>query len=452
MVNFIKKHVCNLHLYIIYIMIALIPITFIFNQVSFYLRFHIFLKYYKLYYFLLPLEFLIYVYGLYKRKWKLDIFDYLIIILGVLGFISTVYAIDINMAIFGRKSRDEGLIQILTYYLIFLNSRNIVDKSKIINIINLLIIVGLLQTCYSILQVFVRGRYIYVFREVVNYRASGFIGHPNILGSYIVLTLLLSIGMYLLYNENKIMYLFSSIMLYVNLILTESTGPFYSFIFGLFFLFIFLLKKKCISWKKIVGITVTCVALLFIVSGANEYVTRNVFLEEFKDGFSIKSDINDNFNLLKRIAFAKKSNNGDKVDEKTLIAEIDEQGCYRLWIWRRSLKLVPKYWLHGTGIDNFGSAFKTVDDRNVAFFDKAHNEYLQILITEGLPTLLVYLLLLFLVFKTGVKSKNSLTWILLFSFVGYSVQIFMNISMYLVAPLYYLIMGLLLGCETIKSD
>ena len=70
MVNFIKKHVCNLHLYIIYIMIALIPITFIFNQVSFYLRFQIFLKYYKLYYFLLPLEFLIYVYGLYKRSRK----------------------------------------------------------------------------------------------------------------------------------------------------------------------------------------------------------------------------------------------------------------------------------------------------------------------------------------------------------------------------------------------
>jgi hypothetical protein len=50
----------------------------------------------------------------------------------------------------------------------------------------------------------------------------------------------------------------------------------------------------------------------------------------------------------------------------------------------QSIKLIPKYAIHGVGIDNFafiqdGKAIKN----GSGYFDKAHNEYLQILITMG---------------------------------------------------------------------
>ena len=125
-----------------------------------------------------------------------------------------------------------------------------------------------------------------------------------------------------------------------------------------------------------------------------------------------------------------------------------------MWIWKRSLQIIPKNILTGAGIDNFGYAFLRVDDRRIAYVDKAHNEYLQLLITQGVFALITHLLLLILVFRKGIKSKEPLVWILMFSFVGFAVQAFMNISVYNVTPFYYIVMGLLVGYskEEIKEN
>ena len=79
-------------------------------------------------------------------------------------------------------------------------------------------------------------------------------------------------------------------------------------------------------------------------------------------------------------------------------AQLKEFGSNRGWLWSRSVKLIPKYILTGAGIDNFGPAFLEVDDRKTAYFDKAHNEYLQLLITQGGLALVTYLAFLVLVF------------------------------------------------------
>ena len=114
-------------------------------------------------------------------------------------------------------------------------------------------------------------------------------------------------------------------------------------------------------------------------------------------------------------------------------------------IWQNSLKLVPKYLFFGCGPDNFGYAYVKSYPWGSVYYDKAHNEYLQTLVTQGIFVFITYLTLLGIIFFKGLKCKDNLTIVLLISFVGYSVQAFLNISVTTVAPFYFIIMGLLVN-------
>ena len=70
---------------------------------------------------------------------------------------------------------------------------------------------------------------------------------------------------------------------------------------------------------------------------------------------------------------------------------------------------------------------------------------MQLLITQGIFALITYLGLLVLIFIRGLKSKEPLSWVLLFAFIGYVGQAFTNISVYNVAPFFFIAAGLLVG-------
>ena len=130
----------------------------------------------------------------------------------------------------------------------------------------------------------------------------------------------------------------------------------------------------------------------------------------------------------------------------------DNYGTKRMYIWKSTLKVVPKYILHGVGIDNFVYAFdgkiltrKYMKNGKVQYrvYDKAHNEYLQILITEGIFALIFYLLFYgFIVFygiKNSVLTKKVF---LILPIIGYLIQAFFNISVIEVAPIFFISLGL----------
>ena len=84
--------------------------------------------------------------------------------------------------------------------------------------------------------------------------------------------------------------------------------------------------------------------------------------------------------------------------------------------------------------------------------DKAHNEYLQIAITIGTPALLVYLLLLFKVYRRAVqalkvanKQQKLIIFTLLAVITGYLVQAIFNISVVSVAPILWMLLGIVFG-------
>ena len=127
----------------------------------------------------------------------------------------------------------------------------------------------------------------------------------------------------------------------------------------------------------------------------------------------------------------------------------EEIGSGRLVIWENSLPLVKKYWLVGCGLDNFKDVYP---NSGTMAFDKAHNVYLQMAITNGIPALITFLILLFIAFIKGIRFKNNFFTPIYMAFIGYSIQAFFNISVIDVAPYYYIILGLIFSKYTNENE
>ena len=122
----------------------------------------------------------------------------------------------------------------------------------------------------------------------------------------------------------------------------------------------------------------------------------------------------------------------------------ESTGNYRIYIWKESLKKFPQYYKTGIGIDNFGflndgTYFCSPEE----CFDKAHNEYIQILLTEGLLTLIVYLsfITMILLRYRKAKRKNAHSAGLVYATITYLIQAIFNISVIQVAPILYMYLG-----------
>ncbi len=128
----------------------------------------------------------------------------------------------------------------------------------------------------------------------------------------------------------------------------------------------------------------------------------------------------------------------------------DSFGSGRIGIWRQLLSYVPEQWLLGSGPDTVGllGLVPFVGENGggeqvVRAIDVAHNEYLQILICQGVFALAAWLGLLLSLGTGWLRSRNAAGKILGCGVLGYAMQAFFGISMCITAPLFWLALGLL---------
>ena len=124
----------------------------------------------------------------------------------------------------------------------------------------------------------------------------------------------------------------------------------------------------------------------------------------------------------------------------------DTFGSARLHIWKNALKVFPNRPIIGSGPDTFINAFPEAEQgRYGQTYENAHNEYIQILICQGIAGLLCYLVFLISVFyKSVVKAfKNPILMAVLIAFVGYCVQAFFNLSLPITSQLLWVFAGFL---------
>lgn len=373
-------------------------------------------------YTLLPMLFVIYIYGLIKKEFKITYTDILVYILAILGIISTIFAIDVKKSIFGEAIRYEGLLALFYYYLLFLNVKNIRCEKYKKNIIKVLIITSIVTFIYSILQVYTDLPQIMHFTNP--YMAIGTNGNPNFYGSYMVMVSLIPIVLYLINGERK--YFFLSIIFFMGLCLANSSGPFLGFLLA--YMFFFLVFFKRIKKKRFILLTLILIGMFFTVDKTVVYMHEFKFNNTISADYNIKKDMSNSFKIIGNTLLTGKS-----LKEQNL-------GSGRLSIWTNTIPAVKKYFLFGCGIDNFALVYP---QDGYLIFDKAHNVYLQMLVTNGIYALVAYCAICLNVFLIGFKFKRPIAIALFIAFVGYSIQAFANISVIDVAPIFYIILGLL---------
>ena len=340
-----------------------------------------------------------------RKKMKLQRLDFLLIIYILLCIISTIFAYDRNMAVFGAINRYEGLLSII-YYITIIIIASFIDKEKINSIINIIIGIGIFETGMGFIQL-CKG----------NQHISGFISNANFYATYINMCLWCSIYS-IFHNKSKLYYLL--IILYtMALMISNTLSCILSSLIGIGLLLLINIKEKKLGKSFIViGIFIAIIALLS-------------FFNVNKIGTKIMSFGKDTAQITK-----------GNINEK--------MGTGRIDIWKKTIPFIPKYLIHGIGIDNYyylddGSPIyypvfykntKVVRDKLI--YDKAHNDYLQILITKGIFALIVYLSIIAILLFQSFKYDKYYFLIIL----TYLIQIFFNISVIEVAPIFYILLGL----------
>ena len=360
-----------------------------------------------------------------KDKINMSLFIYLILL------IASVYTAENKaFAIIGVPGRWEGLVTIMLYIFLFIVARLYLTPDE--RLFKIILFTAIIVSIYGILQTmgiepFPRD----ILRENWGSRAFSTMGNPNFLGSYIVLIIPISIYFYII-NKN-ITGLTAYIILFYCLLCTNTRGAWLGTIasilaFAAIHYIYFRYSKE--EFNRYIILFVITVLLLALYN----FNTDGAFIDRF---LSISRDANEFLA------------DGDRSDYT---------GAHRGFIWKRVVELIKARPLTGYGLENLGEAFKKYYTKDMIEFwgevrypDKAHNEYLHIAVTTGIPSLLIYSTMCFLIILKGLtRLKNCKIMLLILSSVmGYMTAAFFNISVVSVAYVYWSFLGLLAGNNNI---
>jgi O-antigen ligase len=356
---------------------------------------------------------------------KIRLIEALAFLYLILLIISTVLSIDVNRSIIGAPWRYEGIISLINYIVIFFVIANFYRFKRIH-----LIFIGISAAIISIHSILYYFNIHIIPLSIASIRgkagAMSLVGNQNFLGSYITLILPLFIYIFIKLGSKSAFILDG--LLFAALICSLTRSGYVAFAFYFTFFIIYFLRKKKYTKRLIV----LSISFIFIFGLLNITQSNNLLYRIL----SIKNDT---------VSFVK---NG-----------ADNAGSNRSFIWKNGITLVPKYALHGSGPDTFDIPFMenfSEDAKRVfkgnTIVDKAHNEYLQIAVTLGIPALLTYLAFIGIILLRSVKLSKSRSFLipLNIAFISYLIQAFFNISVVSVAPLYWALLGVI--CSYLKND
>ncbi len=126
----------------------------------------------------------------------------------------------------------------------------------------------------------------------------------------------------------------------------------------------------------------------------------------------------------------------------------DDFGTYRIFLWKRTITLIPEFPIIGSGPDTFAIRFMAKYTSDLAAVgpvtlnDTAANVYLTMLINIGIVGLINYLSFVFFQIKYGIKKMNSYSSVLLIAIICYLLQDFFNLWLVIVTPIFWLLLAL----------
>ncbi|MCF8002494.1 MAG: O-antigen ligase family protein [Halanaerobiales bacterium] len=370
-----------------------------------------------------------------KNKIKTDLNNISIFLFLTFTILSTIFSKYYYQSIYGRPFRWEGLITYISYVLIFITAGYFIKKLRHLKkIIKYLFISGSLISIYGLIQFYGLD---FIKRDPLRVnmsRSFSTLGNPNFAASYIAIILSLSLVLYVFSEKKNKLYKygFFSSLFFAFLIATSTRSALVGFLVSTVIFITLFHKYLRNNFKKIIIIILIFITIFGIMDSGQQYYYSRRVLSLFTDVQTLATS-----------------------EDET---EIEKIGSKRFVIYKFSIPLLVKNPLLGSGPDTFDKVFPHDEFNELSegtgrkIVDKAHNEYLQIGITLGLPALLFYLLLLYNIYKKGFqvlkKVKNKMTDLniyhvaLFMAVISYTVTALFNISVVCVAPVFWAILGL----------
>ena len=321
----------------------------------------------------------------------------------IFGIISTIYAYDTNIALEGCWGRYEGLFSILYYLTLMLLSTQVSPKYKKF-LVKVILVCGAIHAIYAICQVFslfnvkqyfhttrVWDKSIQANVTVNEIWALGFTNNPNFLGTYMLLGVSYSFGLFIdsVKKYKCIIYAILSCLFMFGLLISNTLAAVVGLFFVLIYVFIYCLKNK--NYEKFIVVFAIILSITCLAVALNKTTLIKDVIKTGKETTEIvKGNLDDNY------------------------------GSKRMYIWKETMKIVPNHLIHGVGIDSFHKAFNgealvlKLSYKNI-LYDKAHNEYLQILVTQGVFALASYLFVYgYAIYKgTKIAFNNKKIYLIL---------------------------------------
>lgn len=334
-----------------------------------------------------------------EKKQLLSKFNLLIIIFILFMIISTVNSYDTLTAWFGlQDTRFTGVSTYIFCIVIYLLA---IINEKTENLFNYMISACAIVSIIAIMQHF--GLNIVPHESYRDrFPPYGTIGQHNFLATYTVFILPASILYFL--KSKKTYWLICSVLIFSGLLVSTTRGGWLAFIITYL-----IIIDYCFKHKELIKPLVK-ISIIFFIATCFLFSTKNGLL--FKRAGTIPDNIISGVNLE------------------------DCAGSNRMYIWKKVIELVPQYWTFGIGPDNLIYAGIRLGSSTV---DKAHNIYLEMLITMGVFTLVSYLVFLGLILKNCIREHKFLYFIMIFT---YLIQGFFNIDTIMVMPIFWIVLGL----------
>ena len=359
-----------------------------------------------------------YIIKLIKER-KLTKFDLMMYILMLFLCLSMISPVNFQVALFGRSNRQEGFLAILSYYAIALCASKIKHQDYKKILIYTILGIGLLNGLYGLLQTGVVKMKVPFEIKQKWYYARGFTHNSMYYATLMTMCYGLIYGFFLKNKISIIRFLILALFTFFG-ILSGSMAYFVTIIAINVLSFLYTFKDKEEKKKKRIQILIACLV----------FFCANLLFGNINEAY--KQDVQD---------LASQTTSVSK-------GEVEENyGTGRIYIWKNTIPKIAEHWLTGVGPDNFLHAFKPplIDPISRYKVDKAHNEYLQMMLCEGLLAGLTYIGLLSYIWFGCAKTKmDSIMFALFCAFTGYIIQAFFSISMTRVAPFYWVIFGMLI--------
>ena len=353
--------------------------------------------------------------------------------LTIIGIINVLFSEYKMISLYGTRLRTEGLLTLVSYYVIFLGASVLHDIKYRRRILYLCVILGCIVSVLGVLQ-FTNLITVSIYPGMAEMPMR----NPNFFGAFAVLFTGVCIGGYFIYSgesrvgclchvRTRLLWFIFVLFGYVACISSSSTLVYV----GLIMMLLLYLFLECASKRK------KFLPFLWLVVGLVAMIVL--------------------FNLVKQGAVLNEITSvGKQIKEEGSVFG-DSVGTKRMLIWKRTVALLPDFWLFGCGIELLiNHCFDHMNGGALHAFDRAHNEYLNLWVTEGIVALVIYLVFLFALFLPGIamfmKNKKTgevrhigdeVSKIALFAFFGYIAQAFFNNSVVQVAPYFWMICGLL---------